>query len=689
MRSESFSNERKIWIDNAKAIGIILIILGHVGSHLTGWFNFEFVYGFHLVIFFMLSGYTIKKRPLSFGYLTQKFKRLMLPYFATCLIVLILDILNQYVFYDGRSIEIITDSIATDITRAFFGSGTITNFGGIELESRIGAIWFLPALFFSVVIFQLLVNIVHDNRIRGLISLLVSVVGFLSARFIWLPFSVQSGLFAVFFLWLGFTVKENDLLSKVKAYHYIIALFVLAGGIYLGYCSISFATANANDLLLSPIIGISGSLIVYLIALYTQKVRLLNWIGRNSLYILCVHLVSLETFGIYYQKILNFLNLSGQIREWIYLVLEVLAAIIGTYLFLLVEEKLYGPIRDSFRKKTHSRSNNNKRDSVINVARGLFIISMLIGHFGIGSSLRHMIYSCHMIAFVFLSGYCYKKKDNIVKSIGHVAKTFLRPYFACFLINVLVDFRQWSGEYFLGIIKKYVLGISYARKLFPGVSSVGPVYFILMLFVIRVLYMLIDKYIRDNKSKWIIVIVCLLTGIFLGNHGVWLPWSIDVALYSLIFYHIGVISRKGQLLEWVPDNPWVYFAISPVWAYMIYQGGMEIAVRTYKPYGLVVIGSLCGVIIVYIFSAFLNNYAIFLSAFLQFVGRAFIILLVLHAALGSTINNYLSTFFDSNGFALMLLSIAIQLVGAILIKLILGYFSNKWKSSRNNPVSSV
>ena len=690
MISKSFSSqERKIWIDNAKAIGIILIILGHVSSRLTGWLSFEFVYGFHVAIFFVLSGYTIKKRPISLDFLTQKFKRLMLPYFSTCLVVLILDVFNEYVFYDGRSIEIITDYIAKDITRSFFGSGTITNFGGIEFESRIGAIWFLPALFFAIIIFQLLVNVVHNNKALGFVSLFISLLGFLTAKFIWLPFSVQSGLFAVFFLWIGYIVKAYELLLKVKPYHYVIALFVLAGGIYMGYCSLSFVSANANDLLISPFVGLSGCLIVYLIAIVTQKVRFLTWIGRNSLYILCVHLISLETFGGYYKKFLNLLHLSGQSREWVYIVLELLVSIIGTFLFFQIKERLYVPVKNRFQQKNLSQGNNTKRDSVVDVARGLLIISMLIGHFEINSSLRNMIYSCHMIAFVFLSGYCYKKKDNIGKSIGHVAKTFLRPYFICFLLNILVDYKQWSGEYFLEVIKKYFLGISFSRKLFPEATSVGPVYFILMLFVIRVLYMLLDKYIYEKKSKWIAVVVCMLIGIFLGNHGVWLPWSIDVALYSLIFYHMGVAFRKFHFLEWVSNNPWVYFALSPVWAYMIYQGGMEIAVRQYKPYGLVVIGSMCGIVIVYIFSAFLKEYAIFNSAFLQLAGRTSIVLLVVHGVFRNIINHFLGMYFDPNGFALMVLSIGIQIIATILIKLILDFFSNKWKKSRNNPVNSV
>lgn len=48
---------REKWIDNAKGIAILLVILGHVSGRLTGWLNFHWVYGVHLVVFFVLAGF--------------------------------------------------------------------------------------------------------------------------------------------------------------------------------------------------------------------------------------------------------------------------------------------------------------------------------------------------------------------------------------------------------------------------------------------------------------------------------------------------------------------------------------------------------------------------------------------------------------------------------------------------------
>lgn len=74
--SKSFKVREK-WIDNAKGIAMLLVIIGHVSEGLTGILNFGWVYGVHLVMFFLLSGYTLKKRPLTREYVNRKFKRLM------------------------------------------------------------------------------------------------------------------------------------------------------------------------------------------------------------------------------------------------------------------------------------------------------------------------------------------------------------------------------------------------------------------------------------------------------------------------------------------------------------------------------------------------------------------------------------------------------------------------------------
>lgn len=110
---------REKWIDNAKGIAIFLVIIGHVSTNLEGLWNFKFVYGIHLVMFFLLSGYTLKKKELTREFVNQKFNRLMRPYFYTCFAIIITDIFNSYYLNFDGSIETITRIIGQDLLRSF------------------------------------------------------------------------------------------------------------------------------------------------------------------------------------------------------------------------------------------------------------------------------------------------------------------------------------------------------------------------------------------------------------------------------------------------------------------------------------------------------------------------------------------------------------------------------------------
>lgn len=664
--------EREKWVDSAKAIAIILVILGHVSGDLTGWFNFKFVYGFHLVIFYIISGYFTKQRPLTLDFVTKKFRRLMVPYFLTCFVIMLLDSFNLFFISKVRSYASITEVIAKDLTRSFYASGDYSHFGEMEMGGRIGAIWFLPALFFSVIIFQLLVGYISDNRILGLVCVLLSLLGYFTARFIWLPFSFQAGLFTVFFLWIGYTVKKYNLLKRLKWYYCLIGLFVLLVGIYFDVCVIYFVDAYARDLLLSIIVGLAGGLVVYGVGKLTEKSRFLRWLGQNSMTVLCIHLISLETLGTYYGKVLNKIGLEGNGWVWGRICLELIVTILGTFLLQLVREKIYQPIKNNIisqkQKRALSQGTAGKvRSSEVDIARGMLILSMLIGHFEINPVLRNVIYSCHMIAFVFLSGYFYKQGESVGKVFKRMLKTFLLPYLICFLCNILLDIPQWSGAYFVEIIKTYVFGMSFSRRLLPNVASVGPVYFILMLFVVRLLYKIIDTIVKNEKVKWVVIAVFFVIGIVLGRKEFWLPWSIDVAFYSLLFYQFGITFRKYRLTALMVDNPWLYFLLSPIWFFMIHKGGMEIAVRHYEDYGLVIAGALSGILLIYCLSAYIAKTTVFFSPVLNFIGRASIVIIIVHVLLNSRLNRFLGNYMGQDGFALMFVSIIVQVALACII----------------------
>lgn len=290
---------------------------------------------------------------------------------------------------------------------------------------------------------------------------------------------------------------------------------------------------------------------------------------------------------------------------------------------------------------------------------------MLIGHFPINTGLRNIIYSCHMIAFVFLSGYFYKSSRKCTDSLRRMAKSFLVPY-GCFVLGVfLLDINQWGG------ITKYLLGISFTKNLLTDVGSVGPVYFILLLFAVRIVYILIDKVTVNEFQKWFATFLLSFLGVWLGNRGDWLPWSIDVALYCLIFYKLGLFFKQKGIITFIKTNYYTYFLIAPVWAYMIYQGGMEIAIRRYGQYGLVVVGSVMGVLTIYIFADYFQRHVPCVGPILNELGQDTVFIIIIHTLLDSRVQKMVGLRFVPDSFTYMVCCITLELIMAVAVKYVI------------------
>lgn len=78
------------------------------------------------------------------------------------------------------------------------------------------------------------------------------------------------------------------------------------------------------------------------------------------------------------------------------------------------------------------------RVSWIDIARGICIISIVIGHVYHNSFLRTYTLSFDVPMFFFLSGLCYRKPDNSTKYFVNKAKRVVIPYFSFSITSILV-----------------------------------------------------------------------------------------------------------------------------------------------------------------------------------------------------------------------------------------------------------
>ncbi len=120
-------SSRKSFIDVAKGIGIILVVLGHLDA--DGQISRSLIYSFHMPLFFMLSGVFSNTKTDFFTYLKKNFLALYLPYFIFVLVDAVACVL-----LNGLSIGF----VAYDKAKELAGIG----FGALNRP-----IWFLFALF--------------------------------------------------------------------------------------------------------------------------------------------------------------------------------------------------------------------------------------------------------------------------------------------------------------------------------------------------------------------------------------------------------------------------------------------------------------------------------------------------------------------------------------------------------------
>ena len=92
---------RIISLDIAKAICIILVVIGHyIPDNSPQWYRLihDVIYTFHMPLFMFASGYVYiaTKKNIGYGsFLVKKIKRLMIPYLTTSIIVISIKMLTQ------------------------------------------------------------------------------------------------------------------------------------------------------------------------------------------------------------------------------------------------------------------------------------------------------------------------------------------------------------------------------------------------------------------------------------------------------------------------------------------------------------------------------------------------------------------------------------------------------------------
>jgi fucose 4-O-acetylase-like acetyltransferase len=176
--------QRQQYWDILKGLGIIAVVIGHSGSPLV-----PFVYMYHIALFFFISGYFYKDAYSSDPaiFIARRIKTLYWPFVKYGLGFLIVhNALLRINVLSARAEAGIIPAREYNLTDMLRMAEEIVTFR--NTEQMPGAMWFLPSLFVSAVLFCLIryLSLRYAGRYAlaatGGASLFLFVIGMLLAR---------------------------------------------------------------------------------------------------------------------------------------------------------------------------------------------------------------------------------------------------------------------------------------------------------------------------------------------------------------------------------------------------------------------------------------------------------------------------------------------------------------------------
>ncbi len=296
----------------AKALGIILMVIGHVGM---SDFSIRYIYMFHMPLFFFCSGYFLKQPNSIYdmkSYVLRRIKRLYIPYVKwSVLFLLFHNTFCQIGLYER------TDFCHYDIVEILNRfMHIITSMNGHE--QLLDPFWFLKQLFLSSIIISFSLYFLRRcpkwNRMLFLFLGVIFLSSLCKSYNVGLPILWDLSIIflsAVFFL-MGYMYRQIERKEWYRVDTMFIS-FVIVGIVTFVYGeSLDMLWYNSYTMFIYVVVaplGIYGTLCMsYIVDKY--KIRyILCYIGNHTMPILALHLLSFKMITFF---IIRFQGLSIQ-----------------------------------------------------------------------------------------------------------------------------------------------------------------------------------------------------------------------------------------------------------------------------------------------------------------------------------------------------------------------------------------
>lgn len=264
----------------------------------------------------------------------------------------------------------------------------------------------------------------------------------------------------------------------------------------------------------------------------------------------------------------------------------------------------------------------------LDVAKGMTILLMIVGHTSIPGIISNFIFAFHMPLFFIASGWCTNwAKDNYGDFVLKKMRTLGVPFlvYSFFVISV-ASFIGYDSITLGGVITKGWEGYA--------------LWFVPVLFFSLLAAKSIMSFINRSWLRYAVCILLMLMGAFFRYRHIYLPWTLATVPYATCLVLLGSSLRKFQ--EYI-DRPhlWILGSGLILTSIISYQWRMDMAWNNIIPVVILTTGAIAGTVMMFSIASYVTRVP-WVSKIFQAIGKETFIILAFSQILCLTITHYFS-----------------------------------------------
>lgn len=268
------------------------------------------------------------------------------------------------------------------------------------------------------------------------------------------------------------------------------------------------------------------------------------------------------------------------------------------------------------------------RNKWIDVAKGMTIVLVVMGHAAIPAPISRLIYAFHMPLFFIASGWTTNwNKYSVGEYCIRKTKTLLLPFFIYSAVVLTVKKMALGGEDIV---------IAWLTKGWQGYALwFIPVLFVALLFV-RLVYT-----IKRKTLQMLIIVAVLILGVALKCFRISMPWHMSSVPYASFLIVIGTEMKRYQC--YIDKPRWYLCVIGLVVTSMIsHFWKLDMAWNNILPVLPLTVGALAGTTMMFTLSSMLVMYIPKMATIIQAIGCETFVIVAFSQIIVILCNTYLT-----------------------------------------------